>query len=86
MCYVNLLKSYYARNSDAVDVSVVQKSTVGPTLLACSVLSDPDILDAGSDGDVRVPDDPVICGRLKNSDCWRNLDNLLNHLDEPQRI
>ncbi len=86
LCHVNLLKAYYACDPGDVNDSVVQKSSVGPTLLAHSVLSDPEVPDAGSDGDVKAPDDSIICGRLKNSDCSRNLDNLLNHLDEPQKV
>lgn len=92
MCHVNLLKSYYARDSSDVSDSVVQISRVGPPILALSVVSasgtsgSPEVPDAGSGGDVKATDDTVICGRLKNSDCLMNLDNLLNHLDEPRRF
>lgn len=86
LCHVNLLKSYYARDFCDVNDSVVQKSCVGPTLLALSVVADLEVPVAGLDGDVKTPDDPIICGKLKNSDCFRNLDDLLNHLDEPQRV
>lgn len=30
--------------------------------------------------DVRAPDDPVVCGRLKNSETLRNLESLFVHL------
>ncbi len=49
-----------------------------------SVLSDLDGLEAGLDGerDVEAPDDPVMCGRLKNSD---TMCSLMSHLIVSQK-
>lgn len=48
-----------------------------------SVLMAPDILNT-EEVDVRAPDDPVMCGRLKNSETLCNLESLFVHLSEVQ--
>lgn len=52
-----------------------------------SLLSDHDDLKVGLDSeqDVEAPDDPVMCGRLRNFESLCQLDSLLSHLPTSQR-
>lgn len=51
---------------------VAQDVTVNPALMVDSVLSGPAVLQSGLDieRDVKGPDDPINCGRLKNYVSW----------------
>lgn len=83
LCHVNLLKSYYARaSSQALDGgSNAVSAEVKPVLASCTV--EQSAFSGG--GNVAVPDDSVLCGRLKNSESLQNLDALLSHLSVKKR-
>lgn len=79
LCHVNLLKPYYtaAKESDQL------REGVHP---ACMAVSGSHVMGVvQEDEDVQEPDDMVLCGRLKNSECLVNLDKLLSHLDLVKR-
>lgn len=85
LCHVNLLKPYYSRVSPVLPESSC-KGTISPSLTVDSVSPGLVVPDGKVDGgaDVREPDDPVICGRLKNSETLQNLESLFVHLPKSQ--
>ena len=83
LCHVNLLKPYYSRVSTPVTSGSTQQNlNVSPALTVDSVSSGP--VAPVMEMDVRAPDDPVVCGRLKNSETLSKLESLFVHLPESQ--
>ena len=69
LCHVNLLKSYYGRESKPVS--------------AVAAVGSP--FSGREDDGVMAPDDGLLRGRLSNSETLKNLPSLLEHLTEEQR-
>ena len=86
LCHINLLKLYYSRAAPVISVSECHCSNVSPALIVNSVSSGVVSSALGPDAevDVSAPDDPVVSGRLKNSETQRNLGSLISHLTESQ--
>ena len=86
LCHVNLLKPYYSRAAPVTVGSNAECANVSPALTVTSVFSGPvtPVVGLDEEVDVRAPDDPVMCGRLKNSETLRNLESLLVHLPDSQ--
>lgn len=90
ICHVNLLKPYYSRAATVAVDSSSQSSKVSPALTVTSVpagrpMVTPNMM-VNEEVDVRAPDDPMVCGRLKNSETFYNLESLFVYLPEPQGI
>ena len=84
LCHVNLLKPYYRRDTvESVPVGPECGLNVSPVLTVDSVSSGP-VIGLDRETDVRAPDDPVMCGRLKNSETLNKLKGLFVHLPESQ--
>ncbi|KAL3967153.1 FMS-like tyrosine kinase 1 [Sarotherodon galilaeus] len=81
LCHVNLLKPYHVRPlSVGLSGSLISPSTSSPALTACTMAQSV----CGGE-DVAAPDDPVLLGRLKNSETLQNLEVLLGHLPTDKR-
>lgn len=79
MCHVNLLKPYYSRGEP-----VPENSVAGVALTVHSLSSGPQSsVHGGEEVDVWA-DEPVLSGRLKNSETLGNLQSLFNHLSPEQ--
>ena len=83
---MNLLKPYYSRAAPVTSVSNSKCSNVSPALIAkfcvfrmCTA-SGPD-----REVGVRAPDNPMVCGRLRNSETLHDLGSLLSHMTVPTR-
>ena len=82
LCHINLLKPYYGRECPQIESEISHTpSVVRPVLSAGMVLQSV----VGGGEDVAVPDDSVLHGRLKNSECLKNMDGLLSHLSVEQQ-
>ena len=84
LCHVNLLKPYYSRDVTVAPESSVQSLGFSPVLTIGSVssaLQAPGMVDR-EEVNVRAPDDPMMCGRLKNSETLCNLRSLYAHLSD----
>lgn len=82
LCHVNLLKPYYSSAATVAVDSSSQSSNVSPALTATSVsvgMVTPNMM-VDEEVDVRAPDDPMVCGKLKNSEMLRNLESLFIYL------
>lgn len=81
---MNLLKPYYSCDTGSCDSGSKVEQT-SPMVLVNAVSSSvviPVVRDKAIK--VRAPDDPVVCGRLKNSKTLHNLGKLFGHLTESQ--
>lgn len=72
LCHINLLKPYFARES----------SVMGTVMTACE--GHQSALHGGEE--VAMPDEAVLCGRLKNSETLENLNSLLSHLPNEKAV
>lgn len=82
LCHVNLLKPYYSRAATVAVDSSSQSSNVSPALTVTSVsvgMVTPNMM-VDEEVDVRAPDDPMVCSRLKNSETLHNLESLFIYL------
>lgn len=80
LCHVNLLKPYYSRGG------AVPQNSVASTALTVHSLSSglQTVVHGGEEVDVKWPDDPMLCGRLKNSETLCSLQSLFSHLSPEQ--
>ena len=81
LCHINLLKPYYARESeDSVCSSRELRGSVSPILVAVPVVSAHFPLQ--EDDGVISPDDSLLKGRLRNSETLRDLESMFGRLSE----
>lgn len=73
LCHINLLKPYFVRESLQCTAKTLVSGTV---LTACEAQESS--LHGGEE--VAMPDEAVLCGRLKNSETLQKLDTLFSHL------
>ena len=77
LCHINLLKPYYSRECPQNESEVSHTPPeVRPVLSVGTVLQS----GFGGGGDVAVPDDSVLRGRLNNSDCLKNMDGFVTKI------
>lgn len=88
LCHVNLFKPYF---ECSVLVPDVEQSSVGGARLVClasrvSTVHAPEVVVAEVEDELLDLDPSVLHAHLKNSETSCNLESLLGHLSEPERL